>query len=530
MRTIDVIAPARWAAPDRGGAAAAWQVAGGRLLPLDCARLIGVLNVTPDSFSDGGEFSGVREAVAHARRLLDEGACIIDIGGESVRPGARRVRAREQIARVVPVIRGLRRETDALISIDTTRSDVAEAALAAGADIINDVSAGTEDERMLPLAVRRRTGLILMHRLRPPEADSYSDRYLDEPVYDDVVATVRLYLLKRVEAAVRLGIHPAAVVIDPGLGFGKSVSQSYRLIATIGELVATGHPVLSAVSRKSLLGAVTGVARPRARVIGSTAVSVILSGLLLKMGAYGFLRFCLPMLPEASAAFAPFIMWLSVLAILYGGAMALAQHDFKRLIAYSSIAHMGFVTLGIFGLNNQGIQGAVLQMVNHGITTGALFLVAGMLYDRTHDRTINNYGGLHQVMPRFAVVLSIFTVASFGLPGTGNFIGEFLVLVGTLSHSYLMIMLVLAGIVLGASYMLGMFQRLVLGPVSPQSATLHDLNRREMACVIPLALAVFVIGLYPSFMLDLMDASVTTLVQDLAQVQPLRMAEVWTAP
>ena len=261
-----------------------------------------------------------------------------------------------------------------------------------------------------------------------------------------------------------------------------------------------------------------------------TAGSVILSGLLLKMGAYGFLRFCLPILPEASAAFAPFIMWLSVLAILYGGAMALAQHDFKRLIAYSSIAHMGFVTLGIFGLNNQGIQGAVLQMVNHGITTGALFLVAGMLYDRTHDRTINNYGGLHQVMPRFAVVLSIFTVASFGLPGTGNFIGEFLVLVGTLSHSYLMIMLVLAGIVLGASYMLGMFQRLVLGPVSAQSATLHDLNRREMACVIPLALAVFVIGLYPSFMLDLMDASVTTLVQDLAQAQPLRIAEVWTAP
>jgi NADH-quinone oxidoreductase subunit M len=250
-----------------------------------------------------------------------------------------------------------------------------------------------------------------------------------------------------------------------------------------------------------------------------TAVSVILSGLMLKMGGDGLLRFCLPLFPEASATFAPFIMWLSVLAILYGGAMALAQTDFKRLIAYSSIAHMGFVTLGIFGLNSQSIQGAVLQMVNHGITTGALFLVAGMLYDRTHDRTINNYGGLHQVMPRFTVVLSIFTVASFGLPGTGNFVGEFLVLVGTLSHGYLMIVLVLAGIMLGAAYMLGMFQRLVLGPVSAQSATLHDLNRREMACVIPLALAVFVIGLYPSLMLDLMDASVTTLVQDLAQAQ-----------
>jgi NADH-quinone oxidoreductase subunit M len=261
-----------------------------------------------------------------------------------------------------------------------------------------------------------------------------------------------------------------------------------------------------------------------------TAGSVILSGLLLKMGAYGFLRFCLPILPEASVAFAPLVMWLSVLAILYGGAMALAQHDFKRLIAYSSIAHMGFVTLGIFGFNNQSIQGAVLQMVNHGITTGALFLVAGMLYDRTHNRNINDYGGLHHVMPRFAVVFSIFTVASFGLPGTGNFIGEFLVLVGTSFHSYLMVLLVLFGIVVGAAYMLSLFQRMVLGPVHPYVATLPDLTRREMACVIPLALAIFVIGLYPTFMLDLMHVSVTTLVQNLAQVQPLQIAKVLAAP
>jgi NADH-quinone oxidoreductase subunit M len=169
-------------------------------------------------------------------------------------------------------------------------------------------------------------------------------------------------------------------------------------------------------------------------------------------------------------------------------------------------------------------------MVNHGITTGALFLIAGMLYDRTHDRTINNYGGLHQVMPRFVVVLSLFTVASFGLPGTGNFIGEFLVLAGTWSHGYLMVLLVLVGIVLGAAYMLGMFQRLVLGSVSPQSAALPDLTRREIACVIPLALAVFVIGLYPTVMLDIMHASVTTLVQDFAQVQPLRIGALFTAP
>ena len=261
-----------------------------------------------------------------------------------------------------------------------------------------------------------------------------------------------------------------------------------------------------------------------------TAGSVILSGLLLKMGAYGLIRFCLTMLPEASAAFGPFLQWLSVLAILYGGAMALAQPNYKRLIAYSSIAHMGFVTLGIFGMNTQGIQGAILQMVNHGITTGALFLIAGMLYDRTHDRTINNYGGLNQVMPRFALVLSIFTVASFGLPGTGSFIGEFLVLVGTVAHSYLMVLLVLVGVVLGAGYMLWLYQRLVLGPVSLQSAKLQDLNRREMACLVPLALAVFVIGLYPNVILDPMQVSVTTLVQDFAQLQPLPIVALFTAP
>ena len=260
------------------------------------------------------------------------------------------------------------------------------------------------------------------------------------------------------------------------------------------------------------------------------AGSAILSGLLLKMGAYGLLRFCVAILPDASTSFAPLIQWLSVLAILYGGAMAIAQHDFKRLIAYSSIAHMGFVTLGIFGLNTQSVQGAVLQMVNHGITTGALFLLAGMLYNRTHDRTINNYGGLHQVMPRFAVVFSIFTVASLGLPGTGNFIGEFLVLAGTVSHSYLMVLLVLAGIVLGAAYMLWMFQRLALGPVTPYVSILPDLTRREMVAVIPMAVVVLAIGLYPNILLDPIQASVVTLVQNFAQVQPLRIGAMFTGP
>jgi NADH-quinone oxidoreductase subunit M len=251
-----------------------------------------------------------------------------------------------------------------------------------------------------------------------------------------------------------------------------------------------------------------------------TAGSVILSGLLLKMGAYGLLRFCLPYSPRPRRRLPAHPGALRA-GHLYGGAMALAQPDFKRLIAYSSIAHMGFVTLGIFGLNTQSVQGAVLQMVNHGITTGALFLVAGMLYDRTHDRTINNYGGLHQVMPRFAVVLSLFTVASFGLPGTGNFIGS--------SSSWPEPGLIVTswsclswrGLCWEPPTCSGCFNGWCWA-LSPQSATLHDLNRREIACVIPLALAVFVIGLYPTVMLDLMHASVTTLVQDFAQVQPLR--------
>ena len=257
---------------------------------------------------------------------------------------------------------------------------------------------------------------------------------------------------------------------------------------------------------------------------------VILSGLLLKMGAYGFIRFCLPILPEASTAFAPFIQWLSVLAIIYGGVIAMAQSTVKRFIAYSSIAHMGFITLGIFGLNQEAIQGAVLQMVNHGMTMGTLFLAAGMLYDRTHNPMIDAYGGLHHVMPRFTVLLTIFVISTIGLPGTGSFIGEFMILIGISYHSYLLVLFALCGIVVGAVYMLSLFQRMVLGPVHPYVANLPDLTRREMASVIPMAVVVFAIGVYPAVLLDPIHASVAALVQDLAQVQPLRFAEVWTAP
>ena len=221
---------------------------------------------------------------------------------------------------------------------------------------------------------------------------------------------------------------------------------------------------------------------PDAHSEAPTAGSVILAGVLLKMGGYGFLRFCLPILPDASLTFRPLILWMSVVAILYGGYLALAQSDLKKLVAYSSISHMGFVTLGIFAFNTQGIQGAVLQMFNHGITTGALFLAVGQLYDRTHSRMIGDYGGLHKPMPRFVVFLCIFSVASFGLPGTSNFIGEFLVLIGTSYTSFPRVLLAMGGIVLAAAYMLWMLQRVALGKASTRAAeVLPDLSAREMA-------------------------------------------------
>jgi len=257
---------------------------------------------------------------------------------------------------------------------------------------------------------------------------------------------------------------------------------------------------------------------------------VILSGLLLKMGAYGLIRFCLFILPEATAAFAQYLMWLSVMAILYGGMLAMAQSTIKRFIAYSSVAHLGFITLGIFGLNQEAIQGAVFQMVSHGMTMGTLFLAAGMLYDRTHNPMVNAYGGLYQVMPKFTALLTIFVMASIGLPGTGSFIGEFIILVGTSYHSYLLVLLALIGVVVGAVYMLWLFQRLVLGPVTPYVATLPDLTRREMVAVIPMAVVVLAIGVYPNVLLNVINASVTTLAQNFAQVQPLPIVALFIAP
>lgn len=257
---------------------------------------------------------------------------------------------------------------------------------------------------------------------------------------------------------------------------------------------------------------------PDAHVEAPTAGSVVLASVLLKMGAYGFLRFTLPLLPDATATFTPTMIALSLVAIIYGAYMALAQTDLKKLIAYSSVSHMGFVTLGIFALNEQGIEGAIAQMVNHGLTTGALFLCVGMIYERTHSRLIVDNTGLAGPMPRYATCLVIFALSSLGLPGTNSFVGEFLVLVGTFFWSRFAAVIATLGIILAAAYMLWMVQRVAFGlPVKAQASHLSDLNWREMIILTPLVALVFWIGVYPSPLLMPMHQTVNRLVERVEQ-------------
>jgi len=270
---------------------------------------------------------------------------------------------------------------------------------------------------------------------------------------------------------------------------------------------------------------------PDAHVEAPTAGSVVLASVLLKMGAYGFLRLTLPILPDATAAFTPIIMTLSVVAIIYGAYMAFAQADLKKLIAYSSVSHMGFVTLGIFAFNAQGVEGAILQMVNHGITTGALFMCIGIIYERTHSREIVDNSGLAKPMPRFATFLVIFGLSSVGLPGMNSFVGEFLVLIGAFLWSKLAATLAALGVILAAAYILWMLQRVVYGvPSSHMAPKLYDMNWREMSMLLPLVGFVFWIGLYPKPLLDVMHASVNNLVQQEVRVmtvqdQPVKNTE-----
>ena len=252
---------------------------------------------------------------------------------------------------------------------------------------------------------------------------------------------------------------------------------------------------------------------PDAHVEAPTAGSVILAGVLLKMGGYGFLRFSIPMLPEATEYFAPMMFWLSIIAIVYTSLVALVQEDMKKLIAYSSVAHMGFVTLGLFTLTAQGIQGGLFQMISHGIISGALFLCVGVVYDRLHTREIGRYGGIVRNMPIYATVFMLFMLGSVGLPGTAGFVGEFLALLGAYRVDTTIAVLATTGVVLGATYMLMLYRRVVFGPVTnPEAAEMPDLNWREKINFIPLALLVLWLGVFPSVVLEKTQPSVDKLM------------------
>ena len=253
---------------------------------------------------------------------------------------------------------------------------------------------------------------------------------------------------------------------------------------------------------------------PAAHVEAPTAGSVILASVLLKMGTYGFLRFCLPITPQATFTFMPYILVLSVAGILYGGFTALAQQDMKKLIAYSSVGHMGFVTLGIFLLNSAGIEGAILQMINHGITTGALFICVGLMYERTHSRELAKATGVGKYMPIYVTFLAFFSLSSLAFPGTNSFIGEFLVLAGGFANNWRVTAFAVPGAVLAAAYMLRMLQKVVWGGTNnPDQSYLTDLNLREIVTLAPLLVFVFWIGLGPKPFMNVMHASVAHLLQ-----------------
>ena len=254
---------------------------------------------------------------------------------------------------------------------------------------------------------------------------------------------------------------------------------------------------------------------PDAHVEAPTAGSVILAGVLLKMGGYGFLRFSLPMLPLASEQFAPLVFGLSVVAVIYTSLVALMQEDMKKLIAYSSVAHMGFVTIGIFTFNNQGIEGGIFQMLSHGIVSAALFLVVGVVYDRIHSREIVRYGGLVNRMPIYAFTFMVFMLASVGLPGTSGFVGEILVLVGAFQVNTWVATLAATGLILGAAYMLWLYRRVIFGKLEKDDLqSIADMNGREIAVFAPLIVLTILMGVYPQPFLDVIQPSVDKLIGD----------------
>jgi NADH-quinone oxidoreductase subunit M len=274
---------------------------------------------------------------------------------------------------------------------------------------------------------------------------------------------------------------------------------------------------------------------PDAHVEAPTAGSVILAGILLKMGGYGFLRFSLPMFPAASEMFAPLVFTLSIVAIIYTSLVALAQEDMKKLIAYSSVAHMGFVTMGIFTVTHQGVEGGIFQMLSHGVVSGALFLCVGVVYDRMHTREISAYGGLVNRMPVYAAFFMIFTLANVGLPGTSGFVGEFLTMLGAFLHNSWIAIFAATGVILSAAYALFLYRRIIFGAlVKPSLQAIQDLSAREIAILAPLVVITIALGVYPKPVLDVTTPAVAKLVSDnkaaLALLHGKKVAEAKATP
>ncbi|MBI4229157.1 MAG: NADH-quinone oxidoreductase subunit M, partial [Deltaproteobacteria bacterium] len=265
---------------------------------------------------------------------------------------------------------------------------------------------------------------------------------------------------------------------------------------------------------------------PDAHVEAPTAGSVILAAILLKMGTYGFLRFLLPIFPEATIDLLPFILIVAIVGIIYGAMVAFAQEDLKRLVAYSSVSHLGLVVLGIFVLNIQGIEGGIYLMISHGLSTGALFLIVGMVYERRHTKIIREFGGISKVMPLLAAFFMVSTLSSIGLPSLNGFIGEFLVLLGAFRMNYIYSIFGATGIILGAVYMLWAYQRVMFGPLDKsENRVLVDISLREIMVLLPLAIMMFVMGIYPSPFLSRMEPSVKELLSSKFE-QRLAVTEV----
>ncbi len=270
---------------------------------------------------------------------------------------------------------------------------------------------------------------------------------------------------------------------------------------------------------------------PDAHVEAPTAGSVVLAAILLKMGTYGFLRFSMPLFPWASHEFIPVIAVLAIAGIIYGALVAWVQPDMKKLVAYSSVSHLGYVMLGLFAFNIQGIEGGIYQMLNHGVSTGALFLLVGMIYERRHTRLMDDFGGLAKVMPIFAVFLMIATLSSVGVPGTNGFVGEIMILVGAFRAYPQYGVFAVSGMVLGVVYMLWMYQKVMFGPITHEvNLKLPDLNAREIVTMVPIAVLVFVMGIFPGMFLHKMDASVNYFISQYHQKYEMYEAEKSGSP